>query len=145
MTRLGPPPSGPTFDWRVFRDWLYQLWKSVTNLTFGGDASSYSSALASTSASGDGSSGVLRISGFSYDPIYTLTPGASPWTWTNNIGYDVDFFATAATSITAASYARYGVSITVPFTTTSVMCRVSAGDSITVTYSGALTSKAVSR
>lgn len=145
MPNLQPPPTGVTFDWRVFKDWFFRLWKSVTGLTYGIDATSYSSALAGTTAPGDGTSGFLRINGSSYDPVYTLSPGASPWTWTNILGYDVDFFATAATSITAASYARYGVSITVPFTTTSVMCRVSAGDSITVTYSGALTSKAVSR
>jgi hypothetical protein len=54
MTNLAPPPSGPTFEWQAFKDWLYKLWRSVTGATFGADSSSYSSAIMSTSGSGDG-------------------------------------------------------------------------------------------
>lgn len=55
MPSLTPPPTGPTLDWRVFRDWLYKLWKSVTGATFGADTFSYSAAIAGTSSiGGDG-------------------------------------------------------------------------------------------
>lgn len=48
MSNLPIPPSGPTFDWRVFKDWFYRLWKSVTGMTFGTDTTSYSAAIQTT-------------------------------------------------------------------------------------------------
>jgi hypothetical protein len=63
MPSLTPPPTGPTLDWRVFRDWLYKLWKSVTGLTFGSDSSSYSAVIMGSSAAGDGAGQVGSVTG----------------------------------------------------------------------------------
>jgi hypothetical protein len=58
---LDKPPSGQTFDWRVFKDWFFRLWKYVTGGVFGtgtGADSGYGStiALASALLGSDGSS-----------------------------------------------------------------------------------------
>lgn len=34
---LDKPPSGPTWDWRVFKDWFFRLWQNVKGIL--GDAS----------------------------------------------------------------------------------------------------------
>lgn len=49
-----PPTSASSMDWRTLRTWLFKLWKSISNLTFGQDPTTYSAAVAALSAPGDG-------------------------------------------------------------------------------------------
>lgn len=77
MTTLDVPPSGPNFDWRVFRDWLFKLWREIKGLTFGGGAFSYSAAISASASTGDTGTQVL-------------TPGLDP------TGYNAAISATMA-------------------------------------------------
>ena len=57
MPLLDPPPNMPTLVWPKLKDWLYKLWTLVkgltANLTFGGDAGTYSAAIQSTAGQSD--------------------------------------------------------------------------------------------
>jgi hypothetical protein len=53
-----PPPTGQSWDFQPFKDWLYKLWKWIlgilVGLTFGNDTATYSAVVMGSSASGDG-------------------------------------------------------------------------------------------
>jgi hypothetical protein len=88
VARLNPPAGSsqtPPSDkkvWGVLYDWLFQLWKSVTNGTFGTDSSSYSQAIAMTAGVSDpGQIGILLSTGTNWQ-TYTPTLSALAGSYT---------------------------------------------------------------
>jgi hypothetical protein len=92
----------------------------------------------------DGGIGTL-IDGRNYSAITTLTPGASPWTWTNNLNYPVDFWAQASTAISASTYTRGSGNFPVPINSNTVLYTIAPGDNIAISYTGTLTAKYLPR
>lgn len=78
------------------------------------------------------------INGKSKKLIAAVTPTATPMTYVNNNKYDVDFQVQGATSITAATYTRNGVSVSVTAGGTSGSWRVSPGDNIAINFTGTI-------
>lgn len=76
MPSLTPPPTGPTLDWRVFRDWLYKLWKAVTGLTFGADTTTYSAAVFTTGQDTSGGA-IYNVPGYITKIIASNNSGQS--------------------------------------------------------------------
>src|SRR5579875_1414215 len=66
--------------------------------------------------------------------IRTLTPNASPFTWTNALGVRVLIVVSGGT-VTAISITRLGISTSLGLTSGSFI--IDPGDSITVTYTAA--------
>lgn len=108
MSNLNPPPSGTTFDWRVFKDWFFKLWKEFSNLTFGGGAFTYSAAVLAT---GGTETGNLSLVG----PYIGMQAGnTSGQTIANNTLTTLTGWTTAfdTTSMFAASTGIYTVPVT---------------------------------
>jgi hypothetical protein len=120
---LTPPPTGTTLDWRIFRDWLYRLWRWVTitlpgnlttveqGLTFGNDAFTYSSAVFSASATGDGTMGAggtgASLVGLNVVLAAGNTSGFS-------VPFNVDTTITGWTSSVDTATAFNGTTYTIP-------------------------------
>jgi len=77
---LPPPATGPTFDWRFFKDWLYKLWKSMQNFDLTG-----------TTAGNTQIDGNLTVTGTT-----TMTGGIAVPTGANLTGMPLSLLSAAA-------------------------------------------------
>lgn len=69
--------------------------------------------------------------------ITTPTPGASPWTYTNDTGFDLDAAVTGGT-VSAVQLLR-GATVATLANATPTVVRLSPGDALVVTYTVAPT------
>lgn len=128
MANALPPPTGDAKNppnepvgWGKLFNWFYLLWKSVTNLTFGADPSTYSAAVFSTIGQADtGSVGLLGQSAFLFvrgqtaQAIATSSETAMT-NWTSAVFAPVGAFVASTGAYTVSVPGVYFASVTVSY------------------------------